>query len=182
MAGNLNDAELLIRYGDRVQAQALLAHILKQDLRNAQAWYLLARCVSDPVQQRQCLTRCLAIDPDHSLTRAALAALDTPPIADATPPEPPMAMIEAEPMANDGAATLEEPESEAEPPPPQPEEVETTAETPAFRPQTFSLSGQMATQAFDPQPFELATPDEADGTQVSVVKVQLPVWLRQPKT
>lgn len=158
MPATLNDVELLIQYGDRVQAQALLAHILKQDIRNAQAWFLLAECVTDQEQRHQCLTRCLAIDPNHTLARALIEAESpavSPIIEVPPPPAPPF-----EPTA-----------FEATPP---------TDESKPFEPQAFSLTARIDSEPFRPEPFALGEGLGEVGPEGSGGVEGLPPWLRRP--
>ena len=163
MPATLNDVELLIQYGDRVQAQALLAHILKQDIRNAQAWFLLAECVTDPAQRQQCLTRCLAIDPNHTLARALLEA--EPPtvsrIVEVPPPPAPPPTRPFEPRAFEAPA----PQDENKP----------------FEPQAFSLSAQVESEPFRPEPFALGDGLGEVGPEARGAVEGLPPWLRRPK-
>ncbi len=77
--------------GRRADARNLLSRAVLSDPHSEQAWLWLAGAVDDPLQQRDCLERVLAINPANQAARRGLAAIAasspvTP--AEAPPPEP----------------------------------------------------------------------------------------------
>jgi hypothetical protein len=73
-SAQLQAAYQLIKTGDKEQAVRHLRMLIKQDNRNAGAWWLLAHALSDPAEVREALTRNLELRPDHEVGRKALAA------------------------------------------------------------------------------------------------------------
>lgn len=67
-----------LKAGDKARAQALFAQIVKADPRNERAWLYLAATVKNPDEQRYCLQRVLALDPNNAQAQRALATLDNP--------------------------------------------------------------------------------------------------------
>ncbi|MEM7331814.1 MAG: tetratricopeptide repeat protein [Chloroflexota bacterium] len=69
----LQEAINATRSGNNIEAQKILADILKTDTDNTQAWYLLALLVDSPEKKEAYLNRVLALDPDHEKAKEALA-------------------------------------------------------------------------------------------------------------
>lgn len=65
-----------VQAGNRVQARQYLARALSENAADEQAWLLLSLCVDDPQQKRDCLQRALALNPQNSRARQALAELE----------------------------------------------------------------------------------------------------------
>lgn len=78
MPPSLEEATAHIQSGKLQPAQAVLAQLLREDIRNESAWFLLAQCVTDPNQRRQCLQRVVAINPSHALAQRLLNELNLP--------------------------------------------------------------------------------------------------------
>ncbi len=64
-----------LRVGERARARALLVAAVRADPRSAQAWIWLAGALDDRSQQRECLERALALDPESAAARRGLEAL-----------------------------------------------------------------------------------------------------------
>ena len=79
MPPSLEEATAHIQSGKLQPARAVLAQLLREDIRNESAWFLLAQCVTDPNQRRQCLQRVVAINPRHPLAQRLLNELNLPP-------------------------------------------------------------------------------------------------------
>lgn len=158
---SLDEALQLIESGDLTKAQTLLALYLQHDLRNPLAWFLLAQCVTDPTQRRQCLERTLALDPNHELARQLLAILKP-----ATP--------QAQTPIVEVPSVLVTPAPEPDTPP------TTASETPpSFQPTAFALTPEpQSAPAFSPQPYQGSTNDSADSTLPTTTT--LPPWFRTP--
>jgi thioredoxin-like negative regulator of GroEL len=77
MAGGtkLQDAILLLKAGNKIQARQLLAEVLREDPAQAEAWIGLSFCVDTSEQRRDCLARALAINPDNQYAKSAFARL-----------------------------------------------------------------------------------------------------------
>lgn len=73
---NLQTAWEAIEKGDRVEAQSLVAQILRDDPRNAEAWMVLGEAVSGE-RQVLFLRKALQLNPDLTLARTRLAQLET---------------------------------------------------------------------------------------------------------
>jgi|GEM_PF-652724 len=87
-----------LKGGQLAQARSLLTQAIKNDPREARAWFWLSACWSEPEKQRYCLEKALALQPDAPQIIQALNALSTAPPgidspaplpAQPTPPEPP---------------------------------------------------------------------------------------------
>jgi len=63
------------RVGQRKHARDLLIRALKRDPRNTLAWLWLSGVVDRPEEQRECLKRVLALDPQNQAARNGLALL-----------------------------------------------------------------------------------------------------------
>src|SRR5437868_4018291 len=61
----LAEAERLIAAGKLEEAKVVIRNVLAQDKRNAQAWYLVSQCISDPKAKAESLRRVLLSDPNH---------------------------------------------------------------------------------------------------------------------
>ena len=61
--------------GDVQSAQAILANVLRQEPRNARAWYLLSQIVGDRNREIDCLKKVLEIEPNSQQARARLQKL-----------------------------------------------------------------------------------------------------------
>ena len=83
-----------IQAGQKKEAQALLAQLVKTEPHNSQAWLWLAAAVDQKEQRRYCLRRTLALDPVNSIARQALAQVAEPP-----PPLPPSPSAPPSPAA-----------------------------------------------------------------------------------
>jgi hypothetical protein len=84
LAVALGAARAALMQGDKTTARAELATVLRADPGNAQAWLLMSGIVTTPEQQRDCLARVLAIEPDNPAARRGLAALEAAPATLAT--------------------------------------------------------------------------------------------------
>jgi hypothetical protein len=83
MAGNhLSRAILAVESGDKEAARAILASVLRQDPRNADAWRWMAIALDDPDKKRQCWQRVLSLRPGDEQAMKALVGLH----ADEHPP------------------------------------------------------------------------------------------------
>jgi hypothetical protein len=58
--------------GNKAAAKKILAHVVRQEPGNAQAWYLLSRLVEEKEQIIYCLNQVLKIIPDSSQAKARL--------------------------------------------------------------------------------------------------------------
>lgn len=86
------------RAGDKAKAHLLLARLIKDDSRNAEAWHQLSIVVDDPQQQIIFTRRALAIDVHHAAARKRLAALvGTKPAAPPPAPKPKPTAVAAPP-------------------------------------------------------------------------------------
>jgi hypothetical protein len=65
----------LARQGERSRAYQLFAHVLRTTPTDVPAWLGLSTVVTDPVQQRECLERALALDPACQVAQTRLAQL-----------------------------------------------------------------------------------------------------------
>lgn len=143
----LQRAEDLLRAGYKTQAQTRLARLLKQDLHNEQAWWLMAQAQDDPRRRRDCLERVLAINPHNEAARQMLASLNAP----AAPPSP--AVTSPAPRA--GFAGPEPPQLTDEPArtPPQPVKFSSFLRplptTPPPEPETPAQADEQAEVASD---------------------------------
>lgn len=61
--------------GDIKSAQAILANVLRQEPRNARAWYLLSQIVGDQKREIDCLKKVLEIEPNSQQARTRLQKL-----------------------------------------------------------------------------------------------------------
>lgn len=99
MTAKLQEAINATRNGNTVEAQKLLADILKADTENVQAWYLLSLLVDSPEKKQAYLNRVLALDPMHEKAQEALASFYSeqsapPPVVQAEPPTPTVDLME----------------------------------------------------------------------------------------
>ncbi len=164
MSTELDEVAELLRANESAKAQALLARILQKDLRNAEAWFLLAQCVTDPEQRRQCLTRVVALDPQHELAQALLEHIQPQPepTAEALPISTPAQAKSFEPQAFKAVKAQSAPSE-------------------SFQPHAFDLTGEPnsanSADSFTPQPFALA---DVVVLQPETSSSALPPWLRTP--
>jgi hypothetical protein len=94
----LEQAMTASRAGDKAKAHLLLARLIKNDSRNAEAWHQLSILVDDPQQQIIFTRRALAIDAHHAAARKRLAALvGAKPAAPPPKPEPEPTAVAAPP-------------------------------------------------------------------------------------
>ena len=160
----LDEVVALIDAGQTALAQARLADLLRQDLRNEQAWFLLAQCVETNDRRRQCLERVLALNPSNDRARRLVAQLDS---------QPAPAPVSASPGPPDNAAPLPslQPGSEI------------------FQPRAFELLGaapasEAGGEAFMPRPFDLS--GESESGEIAGADSRLaaadshPPWIRRP--
>lgn len=68
------------RAGRKSQAQVILAQLIKEDPRFADAWLWMAACFDDPQKQIYCLNKVLEINPQHPRARQALEKLGAAPL------------------------------------------------------------------------------------------------------
>jgi hypothetical protein len=71
----LDAAVTFARQGQRPRAYRLLRHVLRRHPTSVAAWLWLSAVVTDPVQQRDCLERALALDPQCRAAQVGLACL-----------------------------------------------------------------------------------------------------------
>jgi hypothetical protein len=71
----LNSAREAISRGDKKTAQQILAGILNQDNKNADAWLLLADILDNPEHRIDCLRRVLQINPNNVIAKRRLDEL-----------------------------------------------------------------------------------------------------------
>jgi hypothetical protein len=100
MPDQLESAITAIKNGERVKARLILAELLRLDPKNGSAWYYLSTCVDTPRQQKDCLSRVLAIDSgnlqanadleklEHGLPEPGGKAASPLPLEQPVPPEP----------------------------------------------------------------------------------------------
>ncbi len=147
-------AEQLIESGKLAEAKILLIRLIKNNPRDAQAWYLLSFVVTDSAQQQDSLRRAVNLDPSNDLARSRLAALTGGPAP--TPSEPesaPAAPIQESTAAEEPLQSEEEAaqpvESEQQPADAEGQAPPAEAITPLDEPETPSE-----------QPVEPAAQDE----------------------
>lgn len=68
-----------IQQGNRATAQALLLQVIQTNSNSETGWLWLSAVVGDPVQERDCLKRVLAINPHNEIAQRHLAKLDQAP-------------------------------------------------------------------------------------------------------
>ena len=71
----INEAMQKANDGDIKSAQVILANVLRQEPRNARAWYLLSQIVGDPNREIDCLKKVLEIEPNSQQAKARLQKL-----------------------------------------------------------------------------------------------------------
>ncbi|MEM9774525.1 MAG: hypothetical protein AAF902_08100 [Chloroflexota bacterium] len=79
---NLQTAWEAIEKGDSVEAQSIVAQILRDDPNNAEAWMILSEAVSGD-RKELFLRKALQLDPDLDVARQRLAQLESEEIAEA---------------------------------------------------------------------------------------------------
>ncbi|MEA3350143.1 MAG: hypothetical protein U9Q82_05955 [Chloroflexota bacterium] len=75
MTNIVNLAIKKLKAGDKAAAKELLIKALKQNPKNADAWYVMAAVVTDTEQRTECLQRALQIDPQHEKARRTLSKM-----------------------------------------------------------------------------------------------------------
>ena len=75
MKPNLEQAVSALKSGQRTRARQLLVEIVKDQPKNAQAWYVLSFVVDNQNQQIYCLQRVLKFAPEHQAARTKLEKL-----------------------------------------------------------------------------------------------------------
>lgn len=93
MATPLEQAVAHIQAGELDKGKQLLAQVLKQNPGDANAWLLLARCVTDIEQQKYCFERVLKINPRNQYAIDGLRYLNNPvslPTQPKVEPQPPV--------------------------------------------------------------------------------------------
>lgn len=68
----VNDAIAAIRSGDKERGRTLLTQALRLNPQNEQAWLWMTAIAETPEQQRECLERVLAINPQNKVARQGL--------------------------------------------------------------------------------------------------------------
>lgn len=84
----LQQAYQLIRDGRKPEALQILLPIVRNDKGNADAWWLLANAVSDPVQARKALEQVLRLRPGDEKARRMLDRLNLGSTSDFPPATP----------------------------------------------------------------------------------------------
>jgi hypothetical protein len=78
----MNPSDLLqegitaVRNGNKKQGAEKLMELVKQDSRNAEAWFWLAAATDNQEEAAQCLRRALRIDPGHTRAKQALESIE----------------------------------------------------------------------------------------------------------
>src|SRR5258708_37882685 len=75
-SAQLAQAERLIAVGKLDEAKAVIRGVLAQDKRNAEAWYLVSRCVDDPKAKAEALRRALLSNPNYTQAKREYDAMD----------------------------------------------------------------------------------------------------------
>jgi hypothetical protein len=161
MAATLEEATAYLQTGDIQKAQDVLARLLRANIRDEQAWFLLAQCVSDPNQRRQCLQRVVSINPGHWLAQSLLNELQSPSLGSAS----------FQPRAFELAG-------------------DTQTVNDSFQPREFELADHseigapiaQPAPAFSPRPFDLAEADTDPQALIKGAPTELPTWVRQPNS
>ncbi|MER3544255.1 MAG: hypothetical protein C4311_06510 [Chloroflexota bacterium] len=112
----LQQAIAALKAGRRKQARAILAHLLRQDPHNEEAWLWLSGAVEQDSERLLCLRQVLAINPNNERARRGVELLlskgvTLPPLAPATPPSAPP---EHEPYPAEPAGEVQ-PQAQVEP-------------------------------------------------------------------
>lgn len=81
----LEQGRAALQSGDRARARALLMAAVRTNPQSATAWLWLSGVLETPAQQRECLQRALALEPDNLVVQRGLAALQR---AEVAPPLP----------------------------------------------------------------------------------------------
>lgn len=90
----LQQAIAALKAGRRKQARAILAHLLRQDPHNEEAWLWLSGAVEQDSERLLCLRQVLALNPNNERARRGVELLlskgvTLPPLAPAAPPSTP---------------------------------------------------------------------------------------------
>lgn len=78
-----------LQTGDKHRARDLLIAAATQDLQDVQTWLWLSGAVATPAEQRYCLERVQAIDPEHAAAGRGLSLLANVAAVSPLPPPPP---------------------------------------------------------------------------------------------
>ncbi len=117
---SLQEAIAALKAGQRKRARAILAHLLRQDPRNEEAWLWLSGAVERDSERLLCLRQVLAINPDNERARQGVelllskgVTLPTLAPAEPAPAAPPSAPPD---LAPSPAEPTGEAQSQAQPP------------------------------------------------------------------
>ncbi|WP_129632790.1 YIP1 family protein [Candidatus Oscillochloris fontis] len=121
----LEQGRAAIQAGDRARARALLMAAVRANPQSAAAWLWLSGVLDTPAQQRECLQRALALEPDNLLAQRGLAALQR---AEEVAPPLPATRPGSEGVSPSTVTTR------AERPPPQPDWVQGQAQPQGYVP------------------------------------------------
>ena len=136
-ADPLAEASRLLATGRYDEARTALVTYLRTNSASDHAWYLLSVAVSDPAQQRDCLMRALALNPNNSSARERLAELR------GEPPSPP---TERPARSLSGLTSAPRPSTYTPPPEPNPKPApweEVADDEPASLSPATHLRGQL---------------------------------------
>jgi hypothetical protein len=95
-----------LKAGELAQAQELLAQATEANPRNEQAWLWLSGTTQDAEEQRYCLERVLAINPQHPAAQRGLERLPRAPEPAVPPAEPPLSQDTPAPAPPEPAAAV----------------------------------------------------------------------------
>lgn len=76
-SNQINDARRLLTQGNKKQAFSILKEIVKTNPQNADAWWLIASNLDDPVKKQKTIRKLLTIQPEHQEAKNALKLLST---------------------------------------------------------------------------------------------------------
>lgn len=85
----LQQAFSLAKVGQRTEAKKILSQLVRDDPRNARAWYILSQVVEQPERQIFCLKKVLEIDPGNTKAVQRLQKLHDEAFPDFAPPSAP---------------------------------------------------------------------------------------------
>lgn len=154
----LQQAIAALKAGRRKQARAILAHLLRQDPHNEEAWLWLSGAVEQDSERLLCLRQVLAINPNNERARRGVELLlskgvTLPPLAPAAPPAAPP---EHEPHPAEPAGEVQ-PQAQVEPAEAVPPEAGAKEAPPP--PVALVAAGEMEGVAeIEPPPLEAALP------------------------
>lgn len=81
-AGQIQQANQMIKSGDKRGAIAIIADVLKADKTNVDAWFLLATALDDRAKQIKALENALKLNPEYDRARHMLETLQAEPTID----------------------------------------------------------------------------------------------------